>query len=710
MPTQTPTQPTTQPTALDPKIVTLAKAIRQTESDGNFQAKGKSGEYGAYQFMPSTWAGTAPKYGVSVPLDQATPQQQNEVAYKQLSDWSKEHPDWNVGNFASAWNAGPGKPNAYLEGNSGTNSKGVSYDTAAYAQKVAQNYQQFKAQGGQTPTPQAIPDGTTQAPSVGGFLGNVVSSGANFIGNTAEALLHPIDTIQNLGGTAVGAFQELGGQTNDNTAKFDNLKNYFTQKYGGVSNIEHAIYTDPIGVAGDLAAIFSAGGGAVGALGKLGELGGLETAADVAKTASSALGKAAEYTNPLTPVAKGITALTDPLKAAATYGVTKAANIEDSTARIVQENKAAITPEAINNADYTRAQVAKEVETAFQAKEAEFSDTGAAYKPLKESITPITVAPNFLEDQLRAAAGVEVKDGQIEANASSKIRTTKDVNALQQLFNTFKPALQKGTLTPQEFFNLRDDLKNVAKYDREFSASKPVESVAAEIRSKLNELYREQIPGLKELDTNFGTKAEEIKTLRKGLFDKEGNLLPSAINKIANAGGKGKDLLIQQLEEIRPGITKKIQIQKALEDIHDAASKPKVGTYTEAILKGGGMLAGLSTGNIGLIAGSLALAIIGKPGIAIPLLKAFDFDKQLVGEVSNRLAKYVTLGADSANIQTNGQAQQSLDTQPQTPTSPQGNYQSSSQNDITQTPGYQEAIKAGYTPQEIQQYLATVNK
>lgn len=142
MPTQTPSTPS----SLDPKIVNLAKAIRQTESGGDFSAKGASGEYGAYQFMPDTWNATAPKYGVNVPLQQATPEQQNEVAVKQLTEWQKEHPDWNVGNFASAWNAGPGKPDAYLGGNAGTNAEGVSYDTAAYAKKVATAYQQFKGQ------------------------------------------------------------------------------------------------------------------------------------------------------------------------------------------------------------------------------------------------------------------------------------------------------------------------------------------------------------------------------------------------------------------------------------------------------------------------------------------------------------------------------------------------------------------------------------
>lgn len=156
-PAQAPSQPATP--AVDPKYVLLAKAIRQTESGGNYQASGKSGEYGAYQFLPSTWDVQSAKFGVKTPLQQATREQQNEVAVRQLAEWGAQHPDWNIGNFASAWNAGAGKPNAYID-NVGVNSHGVAYDTPTYAKNVATAYQQIKSQGGS-------PQGQTQptAPS-----------------------------------------------------------------------------------------------------------------------------------------------------------------------------------------------------------------------------------------------------------------------------------------------------------------------------------------------------------------------------------------------------------------------------------------------------------------------------------------------------------------------------------------------------------------
>ena len=129
---------------LDPQAMALTKAIRQVESGGNFKARSKDGSFGAYQFLKSTWDNTARKYGVNAEWEKATPQQQNEVAYKQIKEWKdKGH---NVGEIASMWNAGAGRPQAYLQGLKGTNSSGVNYNVANYAKKVATLYQGYKGQ------------------------------------------------------------------------------------------------------------------------------------------------------------------------------------------------------------------------------------------------------------------------------------------------------------------------------------------------------------------------------------------------------------------------------------------------------------------------------------------------------------------------------------------------------------------------------------
>lgn len=181
-------------TQLDPQIVDIAKAIRQNESGGNASAKGASGEYGLYQFEPATWNSEAPKYGVSVPLEQATPEQQNEVAFKQLSEWKQKNPTWNVGNFASAWNAGMGEPDAYKgtfstgKSSVGVNEKGVKYDVPTYAKNVATLYQKYKSERPQTVTTQTPTNQIPQQVQAPSSLKSFISGAGRFVKGTAGVL------------------------------------------------------------------------------------------------------------------------------------------------------------------------------------------------------------------------------------------------------------------------------------------------------------------------------------------------------------------------------------------------------------------------------------------------------------------------------------------------------------------------------------------
>lgn len=146
---QTQVQSTTS--SLDPQAVMLAKAIRQAESGGNFTAPGKSGEYGAYQYTEPTWQKDSMAAGINVPLQQATPQQQNQVAYTKIK--SLKDKGYNIGQIASSWNAGEGEPNAYTgkfsngSASTGTNKYGVKFDVPAYAKSVANAYQTIKNGG-----------------------------------------------------------------------------------------------------------------------------------------------------------------------------------------------------------------------------------------------------------------------------------------------------------------------------------------------------------------------------------------------------------------------------------------------------------------------------------------------------------------------------------------------------------------------------------
>lgn len=139
------------PQGLDPTAFYLTKAIRQTETGGSDKAyttPGKSGEYGAYQYTPETWAGDSQKYlGQSVDLKSATPEQQNQVAYSKVSDLLKQgHSQSQV---ASIWNSGNADPNKV---GTGVNKYGQKYDVPGYINKVKNNYLSYSQGNGESNT------------------------------------------------------------------------------------------------------------------------------------------------------------------------------------------------------------------------------------------------------------------------------------------------------------------------------------------------------------------------------------------------------------------------------------------------------------------------------------------------------------------------------------------------------------------------------
>lgn len=179
-------------TTLDPQVVALAKAIRDNEGGTDFTKKGKDGEFGAYQFMPDTWASSSQKYlGQSTPLTSSTKEQQNEVAYKQIKDWKDA--GHNVGEIASMWNAGPGLPNAYIDGNKGTSTAGAPYDTKAYAKRVAEAYQTYKSESPDTQNS----SGNSLASDITGVAG-ALGQGVLDVGNAAAT------GVNNLFGAGIG--------------------------------------------------------------------------------------------------------------------------------------------------------------------------------------------------------------------------------------------------------------------------------------------------------------------------------------------------------------------------------------------------------------------------------------------------------------------------------------------------------------------------
>lgn len=124
--------------------------------------------------------------------------------------------------------------------------------------------------------------GLEQDKSLGGFAGNVVKSGANLVGNTAGAILNPIQTVQNL--ISVVKDPKV-------------LIDYYKQRYG--KDLATTLYEDPVGVLADLSAI---AGGVGGVIKGVGTVGRLESVANL----GGKIGRVANAIDPLSAVGRTV--------------------------------------------------------------------------------------------------------------------------------------------------------------------------------------------------------------------------------------------------------------------------------------------------------------------------------------------------------------------------------------------------------------------
>lgn len=134
---------------MDEKALALTKAIKQTETGGAkdpYNTPGKSGEFGAYQFLPATYKGWAKKHlgDENAPM---SVENQNKVAYSQVKEWKDQ--GYNPAQIASLWNSG--KPDRYMNGGVGVNKMGVAYNVPEYVKKVSDNYRQLSQSQTQMP-------------------------------------------------------------------------------------------------------------------------------------------------------------------------------------------------------------------------------------------------------------------------------------------------------------------------------------------------------------------------------------------------------------------------------------------------------------------------------------------------------------------------------------------------------------------------------
>lgn len=614
---------------MDEQVITLAKAIRQTESGGKFDVKGASGEYGAYQWMPGTWKMHA-KQALGNENAPMTPDNQNAVAYTVLKTWKDQ--GLNPAQIAAKWNSGSEKN---WENKIGVNKQGVNYNVPLYVKKVTDTYQQFKGGSGvstaQEESEQTLIENlpkqkSGQLEDTGSFGGNVVNSAKNLGEGLLNIVKHPIDTLNGIGSLGAGAFEKIAGVTPQNETQiqnrevFDGVVDFFRNRYGGndakevAQNIGNTAYTDPVGFLADLSTVVTGAGGAVSKVGNVSKTAGLVNT-------GSKISRVGEVVNPISLAGKSagrIVSKTSNLvgrvvgeglgiSTGAGFGAIKeglaAAKSGGEAGRTFREalRGGSAPEEIVQEARNALDEVVQKRRTTYQDELSKIADNNTTY-----DISPIHTE---LDKQMtKFNIGIN-NDGALDFSRSS-IRFNKPAQSdIQTIYDEMQSfGLQKGDRTAIGIDNLKKafgDLYTPSGQGRAF-----VEAMRGKTREILS-----QVNGYDELSKNYENASGFIEDITKNLSLGEKVAVETSFKKLTSA--------LRQNNEFRK------QIIADLDEATGGKLMPKIaGQQLSPIAPRG--LARLGTVGAG--------GVLVSSGAVLPLLVTIAVSSpRLIGELLNAL-------------------------------------------------------------------------
>lgn len=444
--------------------------------------------------------------------------------------------------------------------------------------------------------------------------GNVPSSAFNFGKNIVGAITSPIQTLKGVGNliadagaTVTNALTDvtgLGEKREQKTAKALGSA-YFGEegRYGSMNQALKTAIEDPFGVGSDILGVLQGGAGVVGKTAKL-------------NSALSATAKVATA-----PVRSVFSGLSKGVVGGGKFGASQLTGLSPDTISTITKNSKAFGEAQASGV--TRTDLAENVLDAVKKAGDELSDLGTGYDDIRAVQTDVALPETWLQSSLDKY-GLKFQNTKVSADKSSATRNVTDLNKIQEFIDNWGDS---RTLTPDEYLNMRHDLAELAKYEVASGKSSVVQKFAQDVREGvLNaDEVRNQVPGLKELDTKYAADRTFFKQMEKDFINKQtGGLKDGAASKVVNAINAANPERLARLEKLYPGFTKQAKVIKAVEDVENAMGL-KVGTYARAGVAASGIL----TGNAPVV----IAAILSTPEIAVPLLKGYGITADKVGPI-----------------------------------------------------------------------------
>lgn len=354
-------------------------------------------------------------------------------------------------------------------------------------------------------------------------------SGQDYVGNMAQAVMHPLQTSQGVGNMALGAAQKLipGQQPQEPYA--DAVGQYAQSRYGSFDKLLETWKHDPVGVIGDASMALTGGGGVVGKLPRMAKIGRMAAEAGALLDPLTVTAKAAGFAGriPARVAEKS-------MKGLAGYEINSLIKPRNRQFAYAKNPGLAVAQEGI---------VASSLEELAQK-------ATQRYQALGQQIGQMLQAPQVAGQRMNLSKVLDPIHNAIK-KAKQNPRTNEMV--IRRLENVRDDLLgvvvnPDGTTTvnrnltamsPMEAFELKKTIGELTKWTDQLSDDTVVNSAMKQAYGSTRSMIEQAVPGIKQINERFAGLLEASKAATWQSFNLQRHnpmslTLPGAI-----AGGVG---------------------------------------------------------------------------------------------------------------------------------------------------------------------------
>lgn len=377
---------------------------------------------------------------------------------------------------------------------------------------------------------------------------NIPKSAAEFGGNIAHAVTHPVETVKTLADVGYGGLSKAAGAVGvpmDPTAKaerersFDAVTGFFGDRYGGVENIKRTIANDPVGFAADASTVLTGGAAlparAPGVAGKVAQtVGAVGRAVDPIMAAAKAIKLTGK--NVVAPVLGMTTgAGAEPIRAAAKAGYEGNRVFTDN-----MRGKAGIN-DTIDMAQSAVGQMRQERSAAYQADMQGVAAQGARMdtQPVRQAIGDARNKTHYHGVPLDEAAtkvmdDIEAKFAEFGTLPHGKVRSAEGMDALKRSIGEIRQRTQPGTLS-----------RNIA--------NEVYHSIKGEITKQVPE-YAKAMEGYSQASDQINDISKTFSLGEKAAPDTTARKLQSVMRNNVNTNYGRRTKLMDELAQYEPDL------------------------------------------------------------------------------------------------------------------------------------------------------------